>query len=723
MHVRYATTKSKGKTYRYPQLVESYRRPKDGMPATRVIATLKGFTEQDVENLRVALAASREGKRVSVVATPLPRTPDANLEYLGAAVLLELWRRYGFDDVLHEALPAGAAKIRPADVVFSLIVHRLLAPGSKLAATSWYPRTALPELLQVDPESFGNSRLHRVLEVLGRQTSAIMSRLPDLYARGQGAFTCLFVDMTDATFEGEGPEMARKGWCKDDVIRQRVGVALLCNERGYPLRWEVVEGNAAEAPIMMEHMRVAARTTWGAGLPIVADRAVGRSAYLAQLLSAGVPFVTALVRNEFGAYAPHIDLSGLVNLDPSKETERVKMEKLLGEAGFTRVDDTLYVQDLGVVSRAEKTVAPKLSAASPLDEGGLDNRLQSALQFAHKMIELRKEGAAATFKDAAALLELTQDQAKEYRRLLKLNDDIQDEILSGVARGISLMKGRKLAELAPERQRAAFDELLRARDQGELATLLPTTPKASTSLHAGEPVELRAIAYFNPQMQQNRRKHAQEKVDKAREHVRQLNAAVAAGTSHRTPRELYAAVERQLRELGLLTLFTIELTKEQTNCPQVEIQLNTAEWTKRRARDGLCIIVSNPSVELQPEEACRLYRSKDAVEKDFQTIKTVIRMLPIRHWTDPKVTAHITICILALALERLLRDAISPEMSAERALELLSSCHLNSYGGTSSEERVYLITKPDNEQRKLLKTLDMEYLVNDDRMAEMLHPR
>lgn len=54
MYLRVSTKKQGGKTYRYTQFVESYRR-KDGMPAHKVIANLGNLPEKEIANLRLAL--------------------------------------------------------------------------------------------------------------------------------------------------------------------------------------------------------------------------------------------------------------------------------------------------------------------------------------------------------------------------------------------------------------------------------------------------------------------------------------------------------------------------------------------------------------------------------------------------------------------------------------------------------------------------------------------
>src|SRR3954464_3065077 len=87
MHIRTSRVSRNGTTYEYHQLVESFRRPSDGMPSCRVIATFNPDQALEVQNMRDALAAARKGKRVSVTRTSPAANPDAlkptdNLRYL-----------------------------------------------------------------------------------------------------------------------------------------------------------------------------------------------------------------------------------------------------------------------------------------------------------------------------------------------------------------------------------------------------------------------------------------------------------------------------------------------------------------------------------------------------------------------------------------------------------------------------------------------------------------
>jgi hypothetical protein len=96
VHLRLSSVTRHDKTYQYAQLVESFRREHDGMPAHRVVANLGRITDPvQLENLQAAFAANRTGERLAPVAraaaepaaTARLRRPLAILRYLDVAVV------------------------------------------------------------------------------------------------------------------------------------------------------------------------------------------------------------------------------------------------------------------------------------------------------------------------------------------------------------------------------------------------------------------------------------------------------------------------------------------------------------------------------------------------------------------------------------------------------------------------------------------------------------
>ena len=167
MHLQSTKVRS-GKSFkRYARLVQSYRRT-DGKPAQKVIANLGELSDQEFQNIKLALEASRQGKAVVLPGRrDWPLRVTANLDYLDVAVALGFWERWKLGELLNRLIPKGSDLVPASEVLAALVIQRCVAPRSKHYAETWFPRTALPEELGVEPAHFNNSRIHRVLEHLG----------------------------------------------------------------------------------------------------------------------------------------------------------------------------------------------------------------------------------------------------------------------------------------------------------------------------------------------------------------------------------------------------------------------------------------------------------------------------------------------------------------------------------------------------------------------------
>ena len=142
---------------------------------------------------------------------------------------------------------------------------------------------------------------------------------------------------------------------------------------------------------------------------------------------------------------------------------------------------------------------------------------------------------------------------------------------------------------------------------------------------------------------------------------------------------------------------------------------------RRRRPDGFTVLVAHPEVSLDAEQLSRTYRAKDAVEHDFHIIKSLVALRPIRHRTDSKVRAHVSLCMLALLVQRTLHAKLTKTRARpELAFEALEPCRLNYYAG---RRPVYTLTRPDDEQRSLLRKLGLLRLIDDREVAAVVTAR
>lgn len=709
MHVRTTRVRRNGKVYEYAQLVETYRRASDGMPVHRVLATLPDAVA--AQNLRAALSAAREGKRVAVARPVLARAlkPSANLRYLDLAVLLELWRESGLGALLEELLPSGDATVAPGSVLAALTLQRCVDPGSKLSATRWLPRTALPELLAITPSTFNNTRLHRVLDELDEVTSTLMAKLPARYVESEGRFATLFMDVSDTWFVGAGPSMAKVGKTKEGMLQRKIGILLLCNEHGYPVRWDVFEGTQHDSVAMSQMFESIAGVSWARETPIVCDRAMGKTAQIRDMRNTGLHFLTALTVTEFDSYSTSLPHQPFAELDASDDLEPIA--RCAEQAGMQRVADDLLVLDLGIVERDE-AVAPD----QPVDV--CEDVAVMAMQRCRQLREAVLQGRFASYAAAGRSLGLHKAVASKYCQLAALSEQQQREVLAGNVH-VPLSDLLRVAAIEDPAQR---DDAFAALSQRP-PSKAPRKRSSATPAPV-VPIRVRCVAYFNPERFVRQRRDAREQVRAVEAFVRDLNAKLAAPRARMTHDAVAARIDRRLRKDSLLDAFDVRISSPpDLGHIVVELVLDRAEWARRRRYDGFTVLVAHPDLTQSPVELCKLYRAKDAVEKDFHVIKSVVDVRPVRHRNDGKVRAHVTICMLALLLERTLQRRLAKHAdSAEMALETLATCHLNLFKGQHGPA-AYATTEADDDQRTLLRLLRMRHLIDDDQIAEKITPR
>ena len=158
--------------------------------------------------------------------------------------------------------------------------------------------------------------------------------------------------------------------------------------------------------------------------------------------------------------------------------------------------------------------------------------------------------------------------------------------------------------------------------------------------------------------------------------------------------------------------------------PQVRVTRDEAQWQRRRSFDGFSVLVAHPKLQRSGAELTRTYRAKNAVEADFQVIKGVVKLRPVRHRTDVKVRAHVALCMLALYVQRELTAKLGKEgISAELALEQLEPYRLSLYRAKGASGDAYVLAHVDREQMALLRRLGLTRLGEQRQLGAALTPR
>ena len=266
MYLRHTTRFKDGKTHTYWRLVRSVRC--GGKVRQETVAQL-GELNAEGRAKAQALARSITGRAddprqgdlfeeaTAPVAVRLDRVRiERGRAFGGVWLAWQLWRALKFDELLAELLPAGREKIAWSQTAAILVIARLCEPSSELhIAEDWYRRTALEDLLGVPTEQVYDARLYRALDHLLPHKEAIekhlVKRLGELFAI---EYDLLLYDVTSTYFEGVGaPEICKRGYSRDhrpDCVQ--VNIALVVTKQGFPLGYELFEGNRTDVTTVEE---------------------------------------------------------------------------------------------------------------------------------------------------------------------------------------------------------------------------------------------------------------------------------------------------------------------------------------------------------------------------------------------------------------------------------------------------------------------------------------
>ncbi|MGD9788778.1 MAG: IS1634 family transposase, partial [Sulfuricellaceae bacterium] len=274
MYLRRHCRKKREETYEYWTLVESVR-TQEG-PRQRIVATLGKLPGLDEEvrvgwehiqevldgRLHQSDLLKREAEPPAWATVDTSRARVERLRRFGEVYLgLALWRRLRLDAFFDEAMGEGREEIAWGTMACILTLARFCAPSSELRiADFWYGKTALDDLLGVAPEKVNEDRLYRALDALLPHKDALFGHFQRVYGELFGTtFDLLLYDITSTYFEGQaqGNPQAQRGYSRDnrpDCVQ--VCIALVVTPEGFPLAYEVFDGNRTDVTTVEEIVEV-----------------------------------------------------------------------------------------------------------------------------------------------------------------------------------------------------------------------------------------------------------------------------------------------------------------------------------------------------------------------------------------------------------------------------------------------------------------------------------
>ena len=314
MYLRSTRRKKDGKEHRYFSVVESQRVAGDKV-VQRTVLYLGEINDAQQAAWRKTLAVFDEDQQDYRTLSLFPEDravpPDAidslqvRLSGLGLRrprpfgncwLASETWRQLGLTEFWQQQLPAGRESVSWEKVLRLLVVNRLLEPGSEFRVhRHWFVESAMDALLETDFAVAEKDRLYRCLDRIVPHKQELFVWLRQKWAElFQADFEVLLYDLTSTYFEGdmEESEKAKRGYSRDSRPDcAQVVIALIVTPDGFPLAYEVMDGNTSEPKTLKPFLDQIEQTYGQAQRVWVMDRGIPTEATLAQMRERNISYL------------------------------------------------------------------------------------------------------------------------------------------------------------------------------------------------------------------------------------------------------------------------------------------------------------------------------------------------------------------------------------------------------------------------------------------------
>src|SRR5215470_13712516 len=306
MFLRGTNRRKDGKDHRYFSVVENRRLP-GGKTAQRTVLYLGEINDQQQAAWRKTLDVFDEAEQRFTSMSLFPDDREVPADAIDSVqvclsglelkrprifgscwLACELWHQLSLDEFWRQRLPQGRETVSWEKVLQLLVVNRLLDPGSEFRVhRQWYLNSAMDELLEAGFEVAEKDRLYRCLDRVLEHKQELFGYLKQKWADLFGAdFEVLLYDLTSTYFEGEMEQnpKAQRGYSRDgrpDCLQ--LVIALVVTPDGFPLAYEVMNGNTADCSTLRGFL-AKIETTYGKARRVwVMDRGIPSEAVLQEM--------------------------------------------------------------------------------------------------------------------------------------------------------------------------------------------------------------------------------------------------------------------------------------------------------------------------------------------------------------------------------------------------------------------------------------------------------
>ena len=604
-------------------LRESYR--EGGKVKSRTLANLSKLPDEAITLLKRYLAGER------FVSTEEAFHSVRSWHHGHVQAVREAMTRIGFDRLI------SARRCRERDLVVALVAARILEPESKLATSRWWHVTTLPRTLGL--EDADEEDLYAAMDWLLERQDRIEKRLA---ARHLEAGGLVLYDLSSSYFEGQCCSLAKLGHNRDGKKgKLQVNYGLLTDTRGCPVSVSVFDGNTSDGKTLLPQLQRVQEQFGIQQLAIVGDRGMISQTQIDQLkMIPEIDWISALrsssiqklvkdkavqldlfdTRNLFSLTHPDYPEERLIACrNPVLAERRASKRRSLLEATSRTLSKAQALVEQGKLRGKEK-IAKRVNQI--LGPSGIGEHFELTIEDEQFEFRLPNTNTAAD-----ALFE------SFHKRLAQL----RARIARGDLRGCKEIQAR-LTKISQQQQ---------LQDQVSFVVR-----EDGFDLH--------------PHDLEKAREATVEGVCEQLQQVRRLVEQGRYGGQDKIGVRLGKIIDKY--KVG--KHFVLAIRND-----GFDFSTDQSRVAAEAALDGIYIVRTSLEEErLSAEDTVRRYKSLSQVERAFRSIKTIdLKVRPIYHYLEPRVRAHLFLCMLAYYVEWHMREAWRPLLFCDEDQEAKST--------------------------------------------------
>ena len=329
-------------TYIYYMIAWYYR--KNNKPYRDIIKNLGKLTSDEIEYYKDAVGCINFDPDLFPCNINKIEVSQS-LAYLPCALGIHFWNYWNLSTIL--PTEKGRKNVSTNDIAMILTALRFVQNTSKSYSTALYEETTLPALTGISTKLYNKARLFRELENIENYREALGKHIFE-YAKQQGYTKgqVVFYDLSSSNFSGLRCLMAKWGHCKDGYYVHVVSLIVITPE-GYPIYWELLEGNTADAKTVAGLISKIEKIYGHLESVICFDHGMVSDENLKLLEAKEIEFITALDGNQVSYFDDVINLGlfeKVKELDYKSQAKKIK--EMLEKNNFSAQGHNLYYYEL-----------------------------------------------------------------------------------------------------------------------------------------------------------------------------------------------------------------------------------------------------------------------------------------------------------------------------------------------------------------------------------------